>query len=171
LAAGKPAQKALETRAYDAVLIRALLEENSAASSNPALLAKIVLVDLTRARYPRSHHPISDWAGATELRVRLPSVYKVTDKHKRQSKLCSMLLAHLKQTIEGGKLCRITLLFPTPPTPEVIRLANTIAAVAKGHVSVDCAWLWRGGEDNSARLDEAFQSLPPLSPNQWRQES
>lgn len=152
-------EDALTVRAYDAVLVRALIDDVGTARSRRAKRMKTVLIDIPDAGPVRANRPAADWKNATELRLRLPH-----GNTKRPGKTEIVeppkLLDHLRATVQLGILCRITLMFPAAPAQPIMRLANDIAEIAGPDVLVQSAWLWHAGPDHTARRHEEFHGLP-----------
>lgn len=159
LGKGEAEDKALTTRAYDAVLLRALLENDAAGHDRPAFKAMVIWVDATDPEKPRSSHPLTQWTEATELRILLPAGNTMRPEKSPRTYDSNKLMAEVKTAVQGDKLCRVTLLFPAPPFPGVVALANELASTATGRARVERAWLWRAGEDHTARLAARFVGM------------
>lgn len=141
------AEDARKTRAYDAVLIRALLENENACRNRPARSACVVWIDARDLTNWHSSVPLATWMEATELRLSLPARRNAQEKDPVEAKQEQEFLAAVKEAIAGDLLCRIYLMFHVPPDKGVIVIANEIARLAEGRVTVDCALLWKAGKD------------------------
>lgn len=140
-------EDARKTRAYDAVLIRALLENENACRDRPARSASVVWIDARDLTNWQSSVPLATWMEATELRLSLPARIKSQEKDPEEAKQKKEFLVAVKAAITADQLCRITLVFHVPPDRDVIVIANEIARLAEGRVTVDCAWLWKAGQN------------------------
>jgi hypothetical protein len=152
------AEGGLETRAYDAVLIRALIDDESPARARPAHRRRTILIDIPNKGPVRASCPAAEWKDATELRLRLPP----GDTERPERTVIedrSALLKLLKTALAGDIVCRMTLLFPAPPVPPILNLGNDIVTIAGPSIAVQSAWLWRAGPDHVARLDAEFGRL------------
>lgn len=151
-----------ETRAYDAVLLRALIDRIAPAGSPTAHPVQVICVDVPDDKSFRSSQPADKWMEATELRIRLPAG-NIKRPEKTEINLKSQVLQTLVGSIEaaasGAKLCRLTLMFPAPPVPQVLDLANMIAKCAGQETGVKPVWLWQAGQKR-ARLEGMFEGLP-----------
>jgi hypothetical protein len=148
-----------EIRAYDAVQVRAFVDRPTHAGMSNALIRNSIRISLPYEAGILSNAAISDWPLATEFQVLLPA-----GNLKRPEKTTFDLVAErnyqgladkLRDVARGGTLCRLFLIFPAPPTPPVLRLANDLAkAVSTGGATVTAVWAWNQGADTSARLPD-----------------
>lgn len=146
------AEGSTRIRAYDATLIRAIIDNEGNKAVGQAHRVKIVSVVIEQECCLRFFQSLSEWYNATEVRVWLPEgdikFPALADNAIPE------LLIELEKAISGGILCKITLLFPAPPVQSVSELANRIASLSRGKVSVACAWLWLAGSGNRVRKVE-----------------
>nr|MCU0882133.1 hypothetical protein [Hyphomonadaceae bacterium] len=146
------------TRAFDGVLLRALLSEHASTQSQPppAFAHAAVCVVLEHGQHVRaSAHP-DQWAAATEIIVTLPTGHLVRPERTvldLDAGVAKLVRASLGTAIStSGCFCRLVLVFRAPPTPPVMALANALAVLAwqKGH-DVHPIWSWCAGVGHLSR--------------------
>jgi hypothetical protein len=120
----------------------------------------------------RAEAPPREWTTATELRILLPQGDRARPENTRLDpdtypylQLADTLIA----VARAGRLCRLTLLFPAPPVPKILALANTLAGAVAGHgVTVHPVWAWNAGGGAEPRGGEPFARLQyEIEPSQW----
>lgn len=150
------------TRAYDAVLLRALIDRTAPTDSTPAHAREVICVDVPDDKSFRASQPVDKWLEATEPRIRLPAGnVKRPEKTEinLESEVLQSLVGSITAAAAGTRLCRLTLMFPAPPVPRVLDLANLLAKSVGQEIAVKPVWLWRAGQER-ARLEGMFEGLP-----------
>jgi hypothetical protein len=149
-------------RAYDGLLLRALMGAPVSSKVGPAaLLHQRVWIDLVHGQPWRASAPSADWDKATEFVITLPTGHTTRPEKTKvllDAEPLRSLIGMLKAvTLTSNNFCRLVLVFPAPPTSHVLALANALAklAWARGR-DVHALWAWGAGADgiNARTLSE-----------------
>lgn len=151
------------TRAFDAVQVRTFIDRQGSRSSPMAQKRKVLRINLGQGSSVSADLPFTDWDQATEIQVLMPAGAPSADgstpvKDARQQ-LIQALVTAFRILARAPKLCRVFLIFPAPPAPAVLGLANRLAkAVEAADVLATPVWAWRKGAGTGPRLPEGFQN-------------
>lgn len=91
-----------------------------------ATLALRAMIDsmLTKGRQKRNCDPALGWMAVKHLRIRLASDNTNLPEEFQKTIDGLVLMTEASKAITGERLCRLALLFPSPPVLRVARLAN-----------------------------------------------
>lgn len=140
------------TRAYDGLLLRGLLRRPTTQADAPTAFARTRLViRLAHGEPVSTNVPEAEWEQATEICVILPTG-NLERPEKTVIELGREPLAGMIQRIEAlstsRRFCRLVLVFPAPPAPQVMTLANRLAQIAWNQQrDVQALWAWGKGAD------------------------
>lgn len=146
-----------DTRAYDGVLLRGLMNRPIREARPDALSHSRLVITMEHGRHVRANAPELEWKRATEIVVVLP-MGDPTRPEKTKVPLDQPVIEGLRKQLgrllaqESPKLCRLILVFQTPPTPPVLKLANHLAEpVWAARREVQCVWAWTGAPGHTPR--------------------
>jgi TrkA-N domain len=144
-----------DTRAYDGVLLRALLAQDFSMKPLPALTCTLLHLILHHGMPLQANMPFDQWKTATEILITLPT--GCLDRPEKTTldssqPLLSWLLKETASLAQSKGFCRLILDFPAPPTPQILMFANRLAQLAwsEGR-DVQAVWSWTGQSGFQAR--------------------
>ena len=142
------------TRAYDAVLLRGLVDRPP--ESRPVALAHhAVWLRLQHGQPVTASAPPDEWEKATQIGIILPPGDTVRPEKtaiNHEGSPYRQLTGRLKELAMGTQLCRMVLVFVAPPTPHHLQLANGLAEIMRvKDREVQTVWAWQAGGDHRPR--------------------
>jgi hypothetical protein len=134
------------TRAYDGVLLRALITEKLGAEVVSGFAYRQLSITLSDGQKVRASLPVVQWPSATEIIISLPSgnlARPEKTKLDMESKAIIDLLYDFASAVKSERFCRLILVFLAPQSPPILALANALAEMAweKGR-DVQAVWAW-----------------------------
>jgi NAD(P)-dependent dehydrogenase (short-subunit alcohol dehydrogenase family) len=148
-------KKVRTIRAYDGVLLQALLRAPESPGRPSAREHRRLWIRLDDGAAAQASAPVADWADVTEAVVQLPlgnlKTYSGHLETYRPTPLWAAVAA-VRRLAESSRFCRLVLDFRTPTTLPVLDLANELARLCcRAGREVHCLWSWRGGQSGSGR--------------------